>query len=80
MRGHEREIDKCTGSKHKRVGDCMGYIIVGDKDGVSGYVIDCGFYTREDAERRLGQIMECRSLPDEIINIEYDDIRIEREG
>ena len=57
----------------------MGYIIVGDKDGVNGYVIDCGFYTREDAEYMLWQIMECRSLQDEIINIEYDDIRIERE-
>ena len=57
----------------------MGYIIVGDNGGVNGYVIDCGFYTREDAEYRLRQIMECRSLQDEIINIEYDDIRIERE-
>ena len=67
------------GSKHEKVGGCMGYIIVGDKGGVNGCVIDCGFYTREDAEYRLRQIMECRSLQDEIINIEYDDIRIERE-
>lgn len=57
----------------------MGYIIVGDNGGANGCVIDCGFYTREDAEYRLQQIMECRSLQDEIINIEYDDIRIERE-
>ena len=61
------------------VGDCMGYIIVGDKGGVNGCVIDCGFYTRENAEYRLRQIMECRSLQDEMINIDYDDIRIERE-
>ena len=57
----------------------MGYIIVGDKGGVNGCVIDCGFYTREDSEYRLRQIIECRSLQDEMINIDYDDIRIERE-